>query len=346
MNKLYLSRLGYSIFLIIIGVISLQAQDIHFSQFQYSPMNLNPGLTGVFSGDMRFVNNFKPQWNSVPVSYLQVSSGIDARFINKDDNGPFAVGFFIDYDQAGDSQLSFLQLSLTGSYSVNFDRDRRNYLTIGGTFSGVQRSFDDYRLFFDTQYDGTQLRSELPSQEDFSNTKVFFADIAGGINLHLAAPLDRSTLDIGGGVFHIQEPDKAFFINNAPATVTLKRRYTGYAIGVKTINSHLDALGHGIVNFQGEYREYLFGLAARQFLIKRPTKIVTMDVGVSYRVKDAIIPYVGFHYNGWQVGVSYDINLSRFREASLGLGSFEISAIYIITDVPFATYCPHCPTFL
>ena len=126
----------------------------------------------------------------------------------------------------------------------------------------------------------------------------------------------------------------------------LERRYTGYAIGVKTINSQLDALAHGIVNVQGPYREYIFGLAARQFLIKRPTKIVTMDVGVSYRLEDAIIPYVGFHYNGWQVGVSYDINLSKFREASLGLGSFELSAIYIITDVPFATYCPHCPTFL
>lgn len=342
MKKLHSSRVWCSVLCVLFS-ITLQAQDIHFSQFQYSPMNLNPGLTGVFSGDMRFVNNFKPQWNSARVSYLQIATGFDARFINKDDNGPFAVGFYMDYDQAGDSQLSFLQLSLTGSYSINFDRDRRNYMTIGGTFSGVQRSFEDYRLFFDTQYQDGQLNSSLPSLENFDNDKVFFGDVAAGINLHLAAPLDRSTLDIGGGVYHLTEPNKTF-INEA--TVTLKRRYTGYAIGVKTINSHLDALTHAIVNIQGDYREYLFGMAARQFLIKRPTKIVTMDVGVTYRWEDAIIPYIGFHYNGWQVGVSYDINLSRFREASLGLGSFEISAIYIITDVPFATYCPHCPTFL
>lgn len=342
MKKLYSLRVWCSILFVIVG-LNLQAQDIHFSQFQYSPMNLNPGLTGVFSGDMRFVNNFKPQWNSVPVSYLQIATGIDARFINKDDNGPFAVGFFLDYDQAGDSQLSFLQLSVTGSYSINFDRDRRNYLTIGGTLSGVQRSFEDYRLFFDTQYKEGQLDSSLPSQETFDNNKVMFGDIATGINLHLAAPLDRSTLDIGTGVYHLLEPNKSF---SDDTEVTLKRRYTGYAIGVKTINSHLDALAHGIVNLQGDHSEYIIGLAARQFLIKRPTKIVTMDVGVSYRLEDAIIPYLGFHYNGWQVGVSYDINLSKFREASLGLGSFEISAIYIITDVPFATYCPHCPTFL
>jgi len=322
--------------------LSVFAQDIHFSQFQYSPMNLNPGLTGVFSGDMRFVNNFKPQWNSVPVAYLQIASGIDARFFNKDDKGPFAAGVFVDYDQAGDSQLSFLQLSLSASYSINFDRDRRNYLTIGTTVSGVQRTFDDYRLFFDTQYQDGQLRSNLPSQENFNRTSVIFGDFAGGINLHLAAPLDRSAIDIGGGVFHLNKPNKAFFERE----ISLERRYTGYAIGVKTINSHLDGLGHVIYNNQGPYDELIVGLAARQFLIKRPTKIVTMDVGVSYRLEDAIIPYIGFHYNGWQVGVSYDINLSKFREASLGLGSLEISAIYIITDVPFATYCPHCPTFL
>ncbi|MEK7227019.1 MAG: type IX secretion system membrane protein PorP/SprF, partial [Bacteroidota bacterium] len=46
---------------------SLQAQDIHFSQFLSSPMNLNPALAGQFDGDHRFVMNHRNQWSSVTV---------------------------------------------------------------------------------------------------------------------------------------------------------------------------------------------------------------------------------------------------------------------------------------
>ena len=43
------------------------AQDIHLSQYNASPLNLNPSLTGLFDGDFRFVGNQKTQWTSVSV---------------------------------------------------------------------------------------------------------------------------------------------------------------------------------------------------------------------------------------------------------------------------------------
>ncbi|MEM6697047.1 MAG: type IX secretion system membrane protein PorP/SprF, partial [Bacteroidota bacterium] len=43
----------------------VSAQDIHFSQIGYSPLNLNPALTGIFEGDMRFTGNYRQQWNPV-----------------------------------------------------------------------------------------------------------------------------------------------------------------------------------------------------------------------------------------------------------------------------------------
>ncbi|MEK7254806.1 MAG: PorP/SprF family type IX secretion system membrane protein [Bacteroidota bacterium] len=343
MNRLNLYTIG-SILLIVLASVQLRSQDIHYSQFHLSPANLNPGLTGAFNGDLRFVSNFKPQWHSVPVSYMQFTSAIDTRFFNKDANGPLAASLFLDYDQAGDSRLTYFQISMGGSYSINLDKDRRNYLTLGLTASAIQRSYDPYQLYFPEKWNPNQgFDPTAVLTEDFTNTKVVFGDVSTGINLHLAAPRDRSSMDVGLGVFHATEPVKSFDEN---VDVRLDRRYSVYATGNKVINSHFDMLVHGMGQVQGKYTEVLFGAGSRYFLVSRQTKVAAIDAGVSYRFNDAVIPYLGFHYNGWQITASYDVNLSQFKEATLGLGGLEISAIYIIADVPFKSYCPHCPAFL
>ncbi len=46
---------------LLLGVSSVNAQDIHFSQFFASPLNLNPATTGVLSCDMRFSAIYRNQ---------------------------------------------------------------------------------------------------------------------------------------------------------------------------------------------------------------------------------------------------------------------------------------------
>ncbi|MBK7093551.1 MAG: type IX secretion system membrane protein PorP/SprF [Saprospiraceae bacterium] len=48
-----------------ISGFSLTAQDIHFSQFYMSPLNLNPALTGVSNCTGRVIANFRNQWSPV-----------------------------------------------------------------------------------------------------------------------------------------------------------------------------------------------------------------------------------------------------------------------------------------
>ena len=44
---------------------TVEAQDIHFSQFYMSPLNLNPALTGIMNCNMRVSSNYRNQWSSV-----------------------------------------------------------------------------------------------------------------------------------------------------------------------------------------------------------------------------------------------------------------------------------------
>ena len=41
----------------------LYAQDPHFSQFFSSPLTLNPAFTGKFDGAVRFIGDYRNQWN-------------------------------------------------------------------------------------------------------------------------------------------------------------------------------------------------------------------------------------------------------------------------------------------
>jgi len=53
------------LFAITFSYLAVQAQDIHFSQFYMSPLNLNPALTGVMNSQVRVVGNYRNQWASV-----------------------------------------------------------------------------------------------------------------------------------------------------------------------------------------------------------------------------------------------------------------------------------------
>ena len=47
--------------------------------------------------------------------------------------------------------------------------------------------------------------------------------------------------------------------------------------------------------------------------------------GAFYRLADAVYPVVRIYYNGFAIGVSYDINVSTLQDASKMNGGFEIT---------------------
>ena len=59
------------------------AQDIHFSQYTGSILNVNPAFTGLFDGDYRVNGIYRSQWSSVPVPYSTISIAVDGRFKTK-----------------------------------------------------------------------------------------------------------------------------------------------------------------------------------------------------------------------------------------------------------------------
>src|ERR1700750_617548 len=84
------------------------SQDIHYSQFYYSPFTFNPALTGSMDGTYRFGGIYKNQWSSIssPFVYSTPSISGDVKlFSGGFNNNYLGVGLMLINDRSGDGNL-------------------------------------------------------------------------------------------------------------------------------------------------------------------------------------------------------------------------------------------------
>lgn len=320
---------------------------MHYSMFYNAPELLNPALTGIFYGDVRVMGQFRRQWENVPVDYLTFSGNYDMKIYPKksNNNNFFGFGVNFNYDNAGFSKLSHTQLQLGGSYSMEL---ATNTFLTGGIQVGLSnRSFKEGELNFGNQYDDVLQRFDpsLPTGEDFDNTSIFFADFSAGVNLRMQNENRRTKLDLGGALYHINQPRQEFFDNSdnkLPSRVSL------YAIGAIRIAGPLDLLLRGTAQFQSSYREYVPGASLQIYLDQRRGRELALQVGCNFRlndVTDAIIPTIELHWGTLGVGFSWDVNVSDFQIATEDKGGPEVWVSYRIVKVKPLSQFKTCPIF-
>ena len=333
--------------LVIFGLLLLsspkgQAQDIHFSQFYHSPINLNPALTGVFNGNYRMTGNFRNQWFSVPVSYMTFSGSFDTRlFPSKLKNDALGGGIQFNYDEAGDSKLSTLNLNLSSSFIKRISKTF--FMGIGVQAGYSQRRFQTSDLTFDDQFTGDLFDSRITSTDlgNLEMTSIAFFDLAVGMIFRYQKNR-RVYFDYGVSLFHLNHPNQSFMGVNA----RLDRKISGFFNSSFKIYPKWDLIPSALFSVQGDYVEVVGGLSARYHLNENEGREVAIYFGSAYRIKDAIIARLGFNYqNMWTVEMSYDINVSKFARATNGHGGFEIGAIYIWSRVPDLGPIKTCPIF-
>lgn len=329
-------------------------QDFHYSQFYNAPLHLNPALTGVFNGDVRFMGNYKSQWSDVPVDYQTVTLAVDKQFRKTSNpNGFFAGGLAFNYDNAGDSKLTWLNLDLNGSYIRALSKTA--VISIGGKAAIIQRSFQTDNLRFNDQFDEARgiVDLGLPSGEAFDTDGQIFPDFSAGINLRLQSKQTdylvfrnnrRSKVDIGVALHHILTPDQAFYDD---AEVPLERRLSPYAIATLQVLPVIDVVGAITYQNQGSFYDEIVGmLGARAWISNKLGSQISLMAGMGLRrdaIQDAYFPTFELTYNTLRVGLNYDFNTSGFDIATENRGGLELSVRYLIRKarpLPEFKTCP------
>lgn len=333
---------SFLLFLFLLQGNLSNAQDIHFSQIGNSPLNISPALTAVFSGDVRFVGNFKSQWQSVPVSFMTFSGAYEMKFLRESmPNSQFGGGLIFNYDQAGSGELSLSQLGINLSYTHQMSE--RNFLSGGFQLSGNQRMFKPSQLTFDDQFDGEVFNSDIGSQEVFDEPSFFYINYSAGLNWHFQIPEKRTRVDFGVSIFNLNEARQSFFDRN---DVRLAKRIHVHGIGNFKVGEKVDLTLLGLVSLQNPYAETLAGIGFRYHLNQMMTKELSIQFGLNIRNQDAIIPTFEIDFrNTIRVGVSYDVNTSSFVEATNRRGSPEFSIIYTLNKVKPLKEKKLCPLY-
>lgn len=339
-----MKKINYTFFILGIFLMTCQAplsaQDIHFSQFWNTPLEVSPSLAGIAKEDTRVFGSYKSQWASVPVNYTTFAGAFDTKWTPfKIQNGFFGLGLIFNHDQAGDSDWTLANLQGLISYTKQISKGV--FGSIGTQLGIGQRSFKFQDLTFDNQFNGEFFDPSLPTKENFSSTNSLFFDSHVGLNIRVQHPNQRTKVDFGVGIHHLNTPSQNFL---AGAEIELPVRNDFYVLGALKITERLDLMVNILYRSQMEFQELVLGPAIRIYLNTNRTKELALEGGVNLRTGDSAIPYFGMLFRQWRVGLIYDINTSDFRNATGFNGGPEFTLIYTITK-PQSKNQKLCPLF-
>ena len=315
--------------LLLIALRSIQAQDPSFSQFFSSPLNINPALTARINSDWRVISNFRDQWIGPASPYATGTISYDTKALqNKipnvhEEKNILGIGGMLMYDYAMDGIMKSTYGSLNLSYNVVL-KDGPVVHRLGAGFGGTygRRTVDFSRLTWEEQWVGyAGFNTNLPSGEAaLSNMKPFFS-LSSGLVYSITS--ENSNFDIGVAGFHINKPKQTFLQDQ---NEKLAMRKVIHANFETYLNNGLVLNTNAIYQFQDEAKYYSFGAGLGYYLPNNPE--VILNAGLWYWSKNAVIPYIGFAYKDFQLGLSYDLTISKLDKATIKPKTFELSLIF------------------
>jgi type IX secretion system PorP/SprF family membrane protein len=319
-------KAGCLFFILILSLSVSHGQDINFSQFYEVPLLRNPSLAGIYTGDVRITSAYKSQWANVTTPYSTMALGSEVKFSLSENSDDYVVfGLQLTHDVAGDSKFGKTQILPVLSYQKLINEEKNIYLSAAIMGGFAQQRFDATGLTFDDQFVNDSYSAANPTKQTFNKSSVSYWDAATGLSLSGMMGAD-SRFYLGLGVFHFLKP-KVAFLQAKDVSLNMKMVFNG---GLTTRISEFDKLTLYVDAFtQGGSRQGQGGaLITHNFGDYDEDENIAITGGAIYRLSDAIIPVVKFDVYQLGIGVSYDINISKLKTASLYRGGLELTLSY------------------
>ncbi len=336
--------------LIMVFSLGTKAQDIHFSQFYASPLNLNPAMTGFTPSQFRIAANYRNQWAQVSVPFVTSSASFDINFLRKKNKlNYFGAGLLFVNDKSGSGQLSNQSVFASFAYHQRLQKNRNNFLSVGLQAGVVQKSLNINKLVFGAQFDLLTKSFSNPSIEHFNASgAIVYPALYAGI-LYSSIVSKFASYYAGVTMFNANVPKESFLLvqtNNDGTVNRLNRRINGH-VGAKLGLTESVYLNPTLLyQMQSKDGELVIGTALTfQLSDLKMYPPTSLFIGSYYRLGDAAIAMAGFETKGLRLGLSYDINLSDLKVASAKQGGFELSLIYEAAPKASPRKIIYCPRF-
>ena len=301
----------------------MNAQDIHFSQFYASPMNLNPALAGVIDGNFRVAGIYRNQWRSVSSPYVTIGGSFDLNLPLDKLKDVVGAGLNVVNDKAGEGKLGMLNISLSAAYHKKLDKSGKHFIGLGIQPGFTQRTVSPNDLLFPNQFDGNDLDPLKSSNENFTSNSINYFDLNTGL-LYSGKLSKRIGLMQGVSMYHLTKPKESFFNDD---DTRLQNRFTVHGGLRIKLTDIIYLTPNYIFQYQDKAQEFNFG-SALEFHLKGKKETTILSLGGWYRIQDAAIASISVDYKKLRLGASYDFNTSNLNPATNSRGGVELTLIY------------------
>lgn len=318
---------------------TLQAQDLHFSQFFNSPLTTNPANTGFIpDADYRLGVNYRNQWSAVmTVPYKTASIFGDAQLLrDKLENGWLGVGGALLSDVAGSGGLR--STKIYGSLAYHQMLGNSSLLSAGFNVGWANKRIDQSKLKFPDQFDGKFFDNPF-TNVSLTNNNVSYMDVQAGMN-YAYFPREDIYINAGYSIHHVNRPKETFF-NDLTNAGRIPMRHIGFLNAIVKVNDRVIINPNAYFSTQAKASELVVGLNGNYNLSEFGEK--QLIAGLYYRLGDAVVPMVGVEVNSIRFTFSYDATVSSLNKFNNYRGASEISIIkkgFYPQHQDRATMCP------
>ncbi|MBT3933893.1 MAG: PorP/SprF family type IX secretion system membrane protein [Bacteroidetes bacterium] len=313
-----------SISLLALLAFSVRSQDVHFSQFYASPLVVNPANSGHYQGELRLADIYRTQWFTMPIPYSTNAISLDkAIYLRKE---KFGIGLLLVNDKSGDAELAVNKLFLNLAYHKLVQRQEFH---IGIQAGMVNKNISANALTFPDQYNKLTgfYDPTFPSSDAGSPTTIYYPDINAGI-LWTGSFGDFKP-EVGVSLYHLNTPGESFFGTGNQ----LKVRKSYYTIARFDLKGRLDIAPTILFTEHALASELIIGMGLTYEIGKTMGGFQHVYGGLYSRngIKrnfDAAIIQTGISLRHFDIGLSYDLNVSELSTSTHNQGAIEFSLVY------------------
>jgi len=318
-------RYGWIGTMLLGSVLSLRAQDLHFSQFMNSPLLTNPANAGFIpDGDYRLGANYRNQWSSVTAfPYKTMSLFGDMQLMTDPEaNGWIGLGGIVLRDVAGASVLT--STKAYGAVAYHQMLGSGSLLSLGFNVGWSNKQINTQGLSFPSQWNGQFFDIHQAGAPVLMTNQSNYLDLQTGLN-YAYFPNDRVWLNGGVSVMHVNRPRESFFAANDSADNRLSMRYNGFFNSSFKLNDRLIVSPAAYYTLQARSSQLMGSVLARYNA--SGDGATELLAGLAYRHGESVIPLLGIGLNELTFTFSYDVTLSGLSAFNGARGAFEFSLI-------------------
>lgn len=302
------------------------AQEIHFSQFYANPLTTNPAQTAWYNGNVRVNCMYRDQWRAIDSRPFQtISFSAEKQFHLYDHTYGFGIQAL--RDESGYVGLEVDKILVSGALALHIN----GHSLSGGVQLGlVYKNTNALDYTYDQQFDlgGNSVFNRDYETGEIESDPLFHLAINAGVMWSKRLSYNYIA-EAGVSLFNLNTPYET--LNGVELESTKQNLRTAIQFGgTIELNNRLD-IQPKIVYMMQEKATCFLLCALVDYELSESTILYggpLFRYGWSKNF-DASIFTIGTKYKRFDIGLSYDVNVSSLREATNFRGAFEVSVTYL-----------------